>query len=98
MGMPDELVDTCLRFAPREGTQPTADSGLQIVRSDRALPRVHAVHRPPLCFLAQGVKEVTLAGEVFRGAGTEFLFSWVDLPVSGEIIEATAKKPYLCLV
>src|SRR4051794_10823138 len=97
-GMPDELVESCLRGAPRQGIQPTAISALQIVRSDHVLPSVPALHRPSLCFLVQGAKEVTLGREVFRYHGTEFLFSSVDLPVTGQVVEATPRKPHLCLV
>lgn len=96
--MPDDLLEACLRHAPLQGTQPTPLPALQIMRSDRPLPRVHAVHRPSLCFLVEGAKVVTLGSELFRYRATEFLFSSVDLPTTGEIIEATPKKPYLCLV
>lgn len=97
-GMPDELVESCLRSARQEGMRPTTVPALQIVRSDHVLPRVHSVQRPSLCFLVQGAKEVTVGGEVFRYTSTEFLFSSVDLPMTGEIVEASPRKPYLCLV
>jgi AraC-like DNA-binding protein len=94
----DDLVERSLQHAGRAGAHATAIAALQIVRSDRPSPRIHAVHRPSLCFLAQGAKEVSLGTEIYRYAGHEFLFSPVELPVTGEIIEASVKKPYLCLV
>jgi AraC-like DNA-binding protein len=45
----------------------------------------------------QGAKEVTVGSSVFSYRSAEFLFCSVDLPVTGEIIEATPAKPYLCL-
>jgi AraC-like DNA-binding protein len=96
--MQEDLVEACLRAAPRAGTHSTTVPALQIVRSDRPLPRVHTVHRPSLCFLAQGAKVVTVGGEVFRFRSPDFLYSSVDLPATGEIVEATPRKPYLCLV
>jgi AraC-like DNA-binding protein len=96
--MADPLLDACLRIATTSGTTQTRFSALSIVRSDTPLPRVHAVHRPSLCFLASGAKEVVQGGEVFRYGAEEFLFTSVDLPVSGEIVEASRKKPYVCLV
>ena len=58
--MSDGFIQTCLRFAPASGTGETSLPQLKIVRSDRPLPRVPSVHRPSLCFVAQGAKEVVL--------------------------------------
>jgi len=93
-----DLVELALRYAARPGSHATAISALGIVRSDRPSPRIHSVHRPSLCFLAQGAKEVILGAEVYRYASQEFLFSSVDLPVTGEVTEASPRRPYLCLV
>ena len=62
------------------------------------MPRVPTVHRPSLCFVAQGAKEVVLGTSVYRYGEGEFLFSSVDLPITGEVLEASRSKPYLCLV
>ncbi|RYZ09912.1 MAG: AraC family transcriptional regulator [Myxococcales bacterium] len=96
--MSDGFVRTCLRYAPSSGTGETSIPQLKIVRSDRPLPRVPAVHRPSLCFVAQGAKEVVLGTHVYRYGSEDFLFSSVDLPVTGEVLEASKSKPYLCLV
>lgn len=94
----DDLVALALRHAPQLGTQATAIAGLQIIRSDRPSQRIAAVHRPSLCFIAQGAKEVVLGTDIYRYASHEFLFTSVELPVTGEIITASPAKPYLCLV
>jgi AraC-like DNA-binding protein len=96
--MSEGLVQTCLRFAPASGTGETSIPELKIVRSDRPLPRVPSVHRPSLCYVAQGTKEVVLGTDVYRYGSGEFLFSSVDLPVTGEVLVASKGKPYLCLV
>jgi AraC-like DNA-binding protein len=59
---------------------------------------VHAVHRPSLCFIVQGAKEVSVGRALFRYRSLEFLFTSVDLPMTGQVLEATPSKPYLCLV
>ena len=87
-----------MRHARVGGTSLTAIPALSIIRADRPLPQVHALHRPSLCFLVQGAKESTVGTEIFRYRAAEFLFSSVDLPVTGQVVEATPKKPYLCLV
>jgi AraC-like DNA-binding protein len=96
--MTTEHVELTLRHARLAGIHVTTVPALQIIRSDQVQPRIHSLHRPSLCYIVQGAKEVTVGGEVFRYAGSEFLFSSVELPMTGEVTEATAKKPYLCLV
>ncbi|HKO50076.1 MAG TPA: AraC family transcriptional regulator [Polyangiaceae bacterium] len=96
--MRTDLVTLSLRSAPHPGLSKTVISALQIVRADRVLPRVHAVHRPSLCFIVQGAKQVTVGRTVFRYRSMEFLFTSVDLPMTGQVIEAAPAKPYLCLV
>jgi AraC-like DNA-binding protein len=93
-----DLIALSARAAPGTGISPTAISALQIVRADHVLPRVHSVHRPSLCFIVQGAKEVSVGRAVFRYRSMEFLFSSVDLPMTGQVIEASKAKPYLCLV
>jgi AraC-like DNA-binding protein len=95
--MTSDLAELALRYSTANGTARTSVLALQIVRADRAGERVHAVHRPSLCLLAQGAKEVTVGSTVFRYRRTQFLFSSVDLPVTGAVIEATPERPYLCL-
>lgn len=96
--MASDFVALSLRSAQRPGISPTAIAALQIVRADRVLPRVHSVQRPSLCFVVQGAKEVSVGRAVFRYRSMEFLFSSVDLPMTGQVVEATPAKPYLCLV
>src|SRR3990172_4759278 len=96
--MTTELVTLALRCAPRGGLHATTLPALQVIRADQALPRIHTLHRPSLCFIAQGAKRVAVGRAVFRYARNEFLFSSVDLPMTGEVTEATTRAPYLCLV
>lgn len=86
------------RYARRPGMHPTPLPGLHIIRADEPMPRLYVVHKPSLCFIAQGAKEVTVGDRVLRYATNEFLYSTVELPMTGEIVRATSAKPYLCLV
>jgi len=91
------LTELALRHGKR-GMHETRIPGLALVYADAPSEPIHAVQRPSLCLLAQGSKEVTVAGKTYRYAAGGFLVSTVDLPITGEIIEASAKKPYLCWV
>ena len=96
--MVSEFAELSLGSARKPGPSQTAIPQLQIIRADGLLPRVHTVQRPSLCFIVQGAKEVTVGRARFRYGRQEFLFSSVDLPMTGQIIEASAREPYLCLV
>jgi len=96
--MPPELVDLAVRYARRPGLSATPLPELQIVRADRREARVYTVLRPSLCFILQGAKEVTVGSDVLRYRSQQFLFSSVDLPATGEVLEASPRQPYLGLM
>lgn len=91
-----ELADLALRHSRPARMTPTSIPQLVIYRSETPSAPVPAVHRPSLCFVAQGTKEMTLGGKVFRYTAGEYLVSTVDLPTTGEIVEGSARRPYLC--
>jgi hypothetical protein len=55
------------------------------------------VHEPALWVIVQGCKRVTLRDESCRYDALHYLVVSVDLPVTGQIIEATPAVPCLCL-
>lgn len=55
------------------------------------------LHAPALCLVAQGRKQVILGREVFHYGPENYLAVSVDLPVVGEVTEASPDKPYLCV-
>jgi len=48
--------------------------------------------------MAQGSKRVILGDEAFIYDPSCYLVASVDLPVVGEVLEATAERPYLCVM
>src|SRR4051812_40781078 len=58
---------------------------------------VALVVEPSLCVVAQGAKEVYLAGEVYRYDPAHSLLVSVDLPISARVIEATPARPCLAV-
>ena len=91
------LAALTLHAAPRPGVHATAVGSLTAIRADRTYARVHSLHKPALCFIVQGTKVVTVGGDSLRYGAEQYLFSSVELPVTGEVVEATPKNPYLCL-
>ncbi|MDP4098214.1 AraC family transcriptional regulator [Paenibacillus sp. P96] len=87
------LID---RFSFGEGVHPTDIPSLYCLRSSQVTEPIYRVHEPALCIIAQGRKEVMLAEERYLYGPSDYLVVSVDLPVSGQVIEASSDVPYLC--
>jgi AraC-like DNA-binding protein len=85
------------KFSSGEGIHPTAIGGLHCIRLSAPHRQLPAVYQPSICVIVQGRKQVLLEEEIFRYAPPQFLAVSVDLPLVGQVIEASADAPYLCL-
>lgn len=92
-----ELAQLIDRFTENDGTYPTAIPSLHFIRASKQSEPIHAVHKPALCIVANGSKLVMLAEECYQYDPASYLVVSVDLPISGQIIQATSDSPYLCL-
>jgi AraC-like DNA-binding protein len=91
-----ELAALIERFTHEDGTHPTPIGAMSLIRISRPTEPIHAVHKPALCVIAQGSKRVMLAEEVYRYDPARYLVISVDLPVVGQVLEASRARPYLC--
>lgn len=93
----EELAHLIARHATGQRTT-TPIKGLSLLRSDtvRSVP-VQVVYTPMVCVIAQGRKEVCLADETYAYDAARYLVSSVDLPVTGRVVGASARHPYLSL-
>jgi AraC-like DNA-binding protein len=80
-----------------DGIHPTAIPRLFLIRSSAPTEPLHVLHEPALCLVAQGRKQMMLAGEAHVYGPDQCLVVSVDLPVVAQVIEATPETPYLCL-
>ncbi len=92
-----ELARLIERFSNQDGVLTTAIPSLHFVRSSNTTVPIHQVHEPALCIVAQGRKVVMLAEESYHYGTFDYLVVSVDLPISGQVIQASAEAPYLCL-
>ena len=92
-----ELGSLVSRFSSGEGIHPTAIPGLQCIRLSAPHLQLPSVYQPSVCVIVQGTKQVLLEEEIFRYAPPQFLAVSVDLPLVGQVIEASEAAPYLCL-
>lgn len=79
------------------GIFPTPVPRLSIACSASITEPVQVVHQPALCLVLQGAKKVMLDDEIIEYGADHYLLVSVDLPLSGQVIEASEHAPYLCL-
>ncbi|ETX26971.1 AraC family transcriptional regulator [Roseivivax isoporae] len=98
-------MSECLRVLTKDIAQWTRVDGvhatpvprLHLIRSGAPTQEVHAVHEPAICIVLQGAKRVLLGDRVYDYGPTHYLAVSFDLPIVGQITEATLEEPYLCM-
>jgi AraC-like DNA-binding protein len=60
----------------------------------RPLP---AIYPTMVCFVLQGAKRVTIGRRRLRYRGESYMLLSADLPVTGQVVEATERAPYLAV-
>lgn len=92
-----ELVSTMHRYAPTYGVFQTGIAPLYFIRSDTPTDVIHTVHKPGLCIVVQGRKQVQLWEESYLYDPLNYLVVSVTLPLAGQVTEASSEKPYFCI-
>ncbi len=91
-----ELVERIAHAVPEDGIiEPV--KGLYLYRISKAREPIYGVTDPAFCVIAQGSKEVLLGEDRFQYDPLHYLLSTVELPVVGQVLEASKEKPYLGL-
>lgn len=84
------------QFVKVDGIHATAVPRLSLIRTSETTLPLHAVHNPAVCIIAQGRKLVLLGDKSFNYGAGQYLAVSVDVPVVGQVMEASAERPYLC--
>ena len=92
-----ELTRLLMRRVAEPGVHETAIAPLHVIRMDAPSALIHTVHRPALCLILQGRKEIGLGEEQYRYDPLNYLVVSVTLPISGRVIEASPDAPYICI-
>lgn len=88
------LID---KFSNKDGIAETAVLGLKTIRLSGIDMHLPTVYDPSLCVIVQGRKKVLLEDDVYQYAPSQYLAVSVDLAVIGQVTQASADEPYLCL-
>jgi AraC-like DNA-binding protein len=92
-----ELGSLIVKNSNGDGMHLSAVDGVHCIQLSAPNMELPTVYQPCICVIVQGVKQVLLEEEIYRYAPPQFLAVSVDLPLLGQVIEASAEKPYLCL-
>jgi AraC-like DNA-binding protein len=92
-----ELAQRIARYMVSPETRETPVPRLRLARRDAPTEPFFCTYGPALAFVAQGAKQVILAGEPYVYDQANYLVTSVDLPVSSRVIQASREKPYLSL-
>jgi AraC-like DNA-binding protein len=71
--------------------------GLTIFRRSAPVGPTLGSYDPSIALVVQGRKRVTLGRSTFLLDASQYLLTSLDLPVIGEVIDASEQKPYLCM-
>lgn len=92
-----EMAGLVERFSNGDGIHASAIPGLHCIRLSAPHQQLPTVYQPSFCVIVQGAKQVLLEDEIYRYAPPQFLAVSVDLPLVGQVLEASVDAPYLCL-
>ena len=92
-----ELARLIDRHIKADGIHASAIPRLMLIRASQPSEPIPTVYEPSVCLVAQGRKQVMLSGEVYLYDPEQYLVVTVDLPVVGQVVEASPEKPYLCV-
>jgi AraC-like DNA-binding protein len=89
-----ELAALIERYAPHDGDHGVCDKA-SLHRASQPTEPKHGVFGAAVCVVAQGRKQVLSGGSVLVYDPLNYLVASVDLPVIGQVIEASPEEPYL---
>jgi len=95
--MINKVIENIAPHAKHNGIFTTFIEGLEVIRSDCLTEELHTLHEPAVCVVLQGKKRVIIGQEIFDYDSTKYLSISFDLPLTGQVLEASKEKPYLCL-
>lgn len=95
--MRSDALAIALRHAPSDGLHDGKVPGLQLIRASQPAQPLPAVYEPGLVLVLQGRKQATLGAEVLHYDPLNCLLVGLTLLPVGQITEASADQPYLCL-
>ncbi|WP_442580417.1 AraC family transcriptional regulator N-terminal domain-containing protein [Mesorhizobium sp. ASY16-5R] len=97
--MQQQLIGMCSLAERHAGATGLAEilPGVSLFVSRSVTCRTSSVYQPMFCLVLQGAKHVMIGDRLVRYDPASYFIASVELPVSGQIVEATDERPYICL-
>ena len=92
----NELARLIAEQVTEDGIHPTTIPRVSLIRMSRPTEPLYTLHTPALCIVAQGQKQVLLGDKVYRYDRNQYLIASAELPVIGQVTQASPEAPYLC--
>lgn len=93
----NQLLEMVASLNLAEGRTDTAISYLSLIRRNRPTAITTGVLTPSFCLILQGGKKLHLGQDTISYGAGDYLVSLIDIPVSGQVVDATPQSPYLGL-
>ncbi len=90
-----ELAALIERYVPEDGAREIGAKA-SILRISHPTEPSHGVFGAAVCVVARGRKQVMSGGAVLVYDAMNYLVASVDLPVIGQVVDASPEQPYLC--
>lgn len=99
--MQDELKDAIRRYsaehANSDGLALPPVPGLRMMCVDSPRGKLHSTYRPLVCLVLQGAKHLLVGTQQSMCLAGQSVIVSADMPVTGQVIEASARNPYMAL-
>lgn len=93
----EELFNRIDAHLKQDGIHTTIIPSLYFNRQSTITGPVYEIFKPALCITVQGVKDIWLAQEHFRYTPSDYIVTSINLPIIGQVVQATSEQPYLSL-
>lgn len=92
-----ELVRWAEAYAPHDGIHATPIPKLRLIRAAEPSALTHVMYEPAVCLLAQGRKQLRVGDGSVEYDTAHHVVAAHHIPVSGQILDASPQRPYLCI-
>lgn len=93
----DAVASYAERRANADGLTLTNIAGLRMMRVNAPAGPMRSLYTPLVCLVLQGAKQMTFGRDTRLFRAGQSVIVGVDLPVVGQIVEASAAAPYLAI-
>ena len=93
----EQLAERIAASSAGDGVAPTAIPGLYLSKLSTLVSSRHTVDRAVFCVVAQGAKSILVNEERYVYDPSKYLVVSLDLPLVGQVVEASSERPFLGL-